>query len=79
MVTLAGLHVVSPDFSDELPSSCICVIHRISVWTELFLDSDFRKEKKYGHVYSRVKQVVMQHQDIWDFQGSLILNNEKII
>ena len=31
MVILAGLHVVSLDFSDEFPSSGVCVIHKISV------------------------------------------------
>ena len=31
MVTLAGLHDVSRDLSDEFPYSSICVIHKISV------------------------------------------------
>ena len=31
MVILAGLHIVSRDFSDEFPCSGIRVIHKISV------------------------------------------------
>ena len=46
MVLLAGLHVVSRDFSDEFPCSVVRVVHKISVKSPKSLFQVEREKKQ---------------------------------